>query len=258
MITDFVLSLDGVTTFRRPDFSKDFEIRGTEAYFKRRAQLKQERQYFLAGVGASDGKIEPVRDSLISQMKQLAGGSFQKAGVLCIFGSSNGAAHALGLAAALQNELTVNYICLADLPLFVSGRSPAIPGTGAMIPSAPVTIRRAHSLAGFIEVHAEGDRPRVSLDRDINAKVKQNFYQHSGNTIRVGFLSGRWRWASDMKNEEFHGVIANAGWNDDQELVVKANPGFFENNGDVFHRTLDDHVTNNIWAQRWPLELAKI
>ena len=185
MITDFVLSLDGVTRFRPPTWSKDFHIAGTEAYFQRREQLKQERVFLRAGGGASDSDIGSVRDQLVKQMRELAGGKFDKAGVLCLFGSSNGAAHALALAAALQNELTINYVCLADLPLFAGGRNPPIPGVGALPPSTPVIIRKAHSLIGSSIVHADGDRPQVSLQPDFNARLKQNFYQHAGNGIKA-------------------------------------------------------------------------
>ncbi len=264
MIADFVLSLDGVTTFSLPNWSKDLQISGTEAYFQRRKDLNQDRVFFRAGAGASNSDIASVRDQLIKQMKELAGGQFQKSGVLCIFGSSNGAAHALALAAALQNELTINYICLADLPLFTGGRNPEIPnGIGPLIPSNPVKFIAARSKIGAIIVHPQGDRPKVALQNDINAKVKQNFYQHSGNGVKTFTLSGDWFWTSDMKHSEVHGEITNPGWNNNQEItgLTINHPTlrflvFAE--GDAFHTALDDHVENNIWSKRWPAELAKI
>ena len=263
MIADFVLSLDGVTSFRQPTWRKDLDIRGTEAYFRRRADLKQDRAFFIAGCGANDSGIEPVRDQLVAQMRQLAGGQFHKAGVVCLFGSSNGAAHALALAAALQGELTINYVCLADLPIFAGGRKPPIPGVGALAPTTPLIIRRAHSLIGSSIVHVDGDRPGVSLQPDIGAKVKENFYQHSGNGIKARTWSGEWFWTSDMKFGEVHGVITNSGWNDNQEItgLTIEHPGLrdvFGYKGDAFHQALDDHVATSVWPKRWPVELAKI
>jgi hypothetical protein len=261
MIADFVLSLDGVVTFRIPQFQKDPPVRGTEGYFKRRADLKQDRAYFFATCGTKDAPDFPsVRDKVIAEMRRLAGGQLQKDGVLCIFGSSNGAAHALALAAALQNELTVNYICLADLPLFTGGR--AVPGVGSLLASNPVMTRGMIGKGGARFVHARDDRPTVSLQPDITAKLKQNFYQNSGNGTKVGILSGKWFWTSDMKNEEFHGVIGNGGWNNDQEItgLTVDNPtlrAIFGGEGDAFHAALDDHVEGKIWTNRWPVELAK-
>jgi len=261
MITDFVLSLDGVVTFKLPQFSKDLKITGTEAYFKRRADLKQDRAYFIAACGTKDADFPAVRNTLVPEMRRLAGGQLQKAGVLCIFGSSNGAAHALALAAALQIELTINYICLADLPLFTGGR--AIPGVGSLLPSTPIMIRGMIGKGGGSTVNAPGDRPSVSLQPDINAKFKQNFYQNAGNGTKVGLLSGKWFWTSDMKNEEFHGVISNSGWNADQEITgLKVDNltlrAIFGGEGDAFHQALDDHVETNIWTKRRFVELAKI
>ncbi len=263
MIADFVLSLDGVTSFRLPEWTKDNAVRGTEAYFQRRAELKQDRAFFRAGCGVQASDIAPVRDQIIAQMKQLAGGRFQKEGVLCLFGSSNGAAVALAMAAALQNELTINYVCLADLPLFAGGRKPPVPGVGDLVPSAPAMIRRATSLIGSSVVRVEGDRPKVLLQPDFNAKLKQNFFQHSGNGIKARTWSGEWFWTSDMKFGEVHGVIANPGWNQNQEItgLTIEHPGLrnlFGCKGDAFHQVLDDHVEANIWAARWPVELAKI
>jgi len=60
-----------------------------------------------------------------------------KGRVLCLFGSGNSAAHALALAVALENELTINDICLADLPIFAGGRNPPIPVVDALLPSTP-------------------------------------------------------------------------------------------------------------------------
>lgn len=262
MITDFVLSLDGVIAFRPPTWNRDPQVSGTEAYFKRRADLKQDRVLFMGSAGVKGGDFESVRNQLVTQMRQLAGGRLQKAGVLCLFGSSNGAAHALALAAVLQNELTINYICLADLPLFAGGSNPPIPGIGALAPSRPATFRRAFSLAGSIEVRVEGDRPKVSFQPEINAKLRQNFYQHSGNAAKTTTFSGEWFWTSDMKNHEVHGVITNADWSN-QEItgLTIDNPrlrAIVGGEGDAFHAEHNSKVEMEIWGKRWPKELANI
>jgi hypothetical protein len=265
VITDFVLTLDGVAPFGRfsqSDWQKDIAAAGTEAYFRRREELKQERTYFSAGPGVRDADIASVRDQLVAQMRQLAGGQFQKTGVVCLFGSSNGAAVALALAAALKNELTINYICLADLPIFAGGRKPPIPGVGALPPSDPILIRTARSLISSSIVNADGDRPTVTLEPDNNAKVKENYYQHSGNGIKSSMSSGKWFWTSDMKHGEVHGVINNSGW-DNKEItgLTIEHPKLraaFGGVGDAFHQGLDDHVAAKVWPKRWPAELAKI
>ena len=75
MIADFVLSLDGVTTFRPPDWSKDLHFPGTEAYFQRRAELNQDRVFFRAGCAAT---ISCGRSESFTSCRQA--GSCRKAG----------------------------------------------------------------------------------------------------------------------------------------------------------------------------------
>jgi hypothetical protein len=262
MVTDFVLSLDGVIGFRPPDWLKDPKLKGTEAYFNRRAALGQERAFLRGFCGVKDSDIATVRDQLVSQMRERAGGQFQRAGVLCLFGSSHGASVALALAAVLQNELTINYVCLADLSIFAGGSNPPVPEVGALAPSAPVMIRTARSLIGSSIVNADGDRPRVSLQPDINAKVKENYYQHSGNGIKASRLTGDWFWTSDMKNGEIHGVISNPGWRNLEVINLRIEHSglevFFQSKGDKFHAAHNDHVEQKVWSERWPVELAKI
>ena len=65
---------------------------------------------------------------------------------MCLFGSSNGASVALALAAALQDKLTINYLCLADLPMFAGGRSPGIPGVGDCAVFPPYATHKASSV----------------------------------------------------------------------------------------------------------------
>jgi len=124
-------------------------------------------------------------------------------------------------------------------------------------------IRTAHSLIGSSIINADGDRPKVSLRSDINAKIKQNFCQHSGNGIKARTWSGEWFWTSDMKFGEVHGVISNSGWNGNQKItgLTIEHPdlrNFLGFKGGAFHQVLDDHVEGNIWSKRWPVELAKI
>lgn len=265
MITDFVIELDGVVQFTVPSWIKDSDRpRGIEQYFNRRKSFSEPRVYFMGFIGTkSVGDLKPVSDEIIASMKKQAGGALHRDGVLCIFGSSNGAAMALAVAAAAQTEMRVQYICLADLPLFAGGRNPGIPnGIGNVAPTDPQMIRRATSLAGSITVQVEGDRPQFQLVTNINAKKKQNFFQHAGNNAKVGTFSGRWFWTSDMKNHEVHGFCMAAGWEPPQEIsgFRLQNPtadAILGQTGDNFHQQLDDFVTDNIWRKTFPSELAK-
>ena len=264
MIVDFLLFFDGkdkgvnlgVWQERAENFS-------TAAYFKRRKELGQSRMLISGNCSTREANIPAVRDQVISKMRLHSGGTFDKQAVVCLFGSSNGASLALAVAAALGNELTVNYVCLADLPLFMGGRQPPIPGVGPLAPSDPNMVMGAKSTFGSTTVLTPGDRPRVMLAPDINAKVKENFFQNSGNWVRRGALHrDKWFWYSDMAGEEIHGVITNPGWNDpaNQEVggLSTPDPRFFLNSkADVFHQVLDDHVELNIWPGRWPVEIAK-
>ncbi|HWL92058.1 MAG TPA: hypothetical protein VNT79_00865 [Phycisphaerae bacterium] len=259
MITDFVLELDGGAAFAPASFVQDDRRAAMEAYFRRRDQLSQKRTLFKGGAGVQGSNIEVIRDALIADMRRRAGGKFEKAGVLCLFGSSNGAAVALAMAVQLQRELTINYLCLADLPMFASGRNPPIPGIGNVKCSDPVVITTARSIISSRTVSAEGDRPSVILDADIDAKVKENVFQHNGNSIKAHTFSPGWFWTSDMKNDEVHGRINNAGWRNLEALnLTLGDIGFFQRRGDVFHQKLDDFAASEIFEKRFPAELAKI
>lgn len=256
MITDFVLALDGGAAAGRASFVKDDRRANVEPYFKRREALKQERTLFKGGAGVQGSDLTAIRDNLIADMRERAGGKFDKRGILCLFGSSNGAAVALAMAAILQREVTINYLCLADLPMFASGRDPAIPGIGDVKTSAPLTIRTARTLISSRTVAADGDRPRVTLNDSIDAKLKENLFQHDGNTIEAHTFRPGWFWSSDMKNKEVHGQITNPGWINKEEPQQAGSLGFFERRGDKLHQLLDDFADAR-FEKTFPAELVK-
>lgn len=263
MIIDFVLSLDGAektqTNWQRGS--------GGKAYDEKCAKLTEARECWSTGVGIRGVGLVDARDRFINDMRNLSGGRIRKESVLCIFGSSHGASVALAVAAALQNELSVNYICLADLPLFAAGCNPPIPGVGNLKASPPLTITAATSMINSRTIFAHGDRPRATLQPDIGAKVKENFFQHTGNAIKFSSTTGQWFWGSDMAStagfrstNEVHGILH--GWNADQEIHISLPTQdwahrTFGNLADLSHQVLDDHVVSEIWPKRWPVELAK-
>lgn len=259
MITDFVLELDGGAAFGPASYVQDDRRTALAAYFRRRDELKEKRTLFKGGAGVQGSNIEAMRDSLIADMRRRAGGKFEKAGVLCLFGSSNGAAVALAMAVLLQREMTINYLSLADLPMFAAGRNPPIPGIGAVKCSDPLVITTARSLISSRTVSAEGDRPAVILDDAIDAKVKENIFQHNGNSIKAHNFSPGWFWTSDMKNDEVHGRIDSPGWRNREAVnLTVGDIGFFQRRGDVFHQKLDDFAVSEVFEKRFPEELAKI
>jgi len=248
MITDFVLSLNGHPKVIQLSWLKDPTWQFTGKYFARKKLLNQERQLFVCQepLPVHCGDITPTRDEIIADMRRQAGGKFEKSSVLCIYGSSNGASVALAVAAELQNELTVKFICLSDLPMFASGRQPGISGIGDCRVSNPVHYdvvesKKTLNISFQISrgsVRPENDCPRVTLNFNFNAKEKRNYWQNNGNTIKPFIRQNGWYWGSSMPNSEVHGEVT--GWNNIKLDMSKSNLEWYHAKDGQYHANLND------------------
>lgn len=280
---DFVLQIDGVQEFREFIWAEDRHPPGTEPYYEARERRSGPSVMFLAGTSVKasqfNGDLGPVRSAIIASMKRAAGGDLKNVGTVCLFGSSNGCAAILSLAAALEAQnVKINFICLADLPMFAGGRSPEVQDIGPNRPTNDPNVSLGVKASRFvfgplglvpvprpgmaIKAAAHNDVPKVTLQTKLKAVVRENYYQTKGNRIkaRITSLNTTWRWTSDMAGGEVHGEID--GWKNEKitNLTIKdptLAPLLFEAD-DEFHNALDDHILNNIWYKRWPVELAKL
>jgi hypothetical protein len=250
MIADFILRLDGVEEFKPPSWDRDPAAHYLGDYYQRRAARGGGRVLLRAAAGAKCGPIGPTRDQIILDMRRAADGNFQKDAFLCLFGSSNGAAVALALAAELQNDITIVYLCLSDLPLFNGGRSPEIPGVGNCAVNRPayydvvesgLDSRGVRKQIVTDTIFGKGDRPKTTLNCAIEARIKDNIYQHSGNSIEPFLLRDGWKWTSTMPNHEVHGEITNGGWNNFERDVSNETTVWWHAKDGQYHRILNDN-----------------
>jgi hypothetical protein len=265
MIADFIVSLDGVSAFSPPAWAKDPAGHHLGPYYQRRAARGQERVLLRAHAGAACGNIAPTRDQIIINMRQAADGNFRKDAFLCLFGSSNGAAVALSLAAELQDQITIVYLCLADLPLFDGGRNPPLEGVCLCDAGRPQTydlVERGLDSRGKPKmitsetIFVKGDRPSTTVLRPIKAGTKENVYQHQGNSIMPYLVRDGWRWTSSMPNGEVHGKIRNADWVNTEIDVSKKQLKWWHAEDGQHHANLDDDALSD-FGRRAQQELGK-
>lgn len=251
MITDFIVSLDGVRGFERPTWNKDPVSHFLNTYYAERKLRGQDRLLLRAHMGVRGGDIQGTVDLTILTMRHAANADFNKEGFLCLFGSSHGATIALALAAELHEKIKIIYLCLADLPLFNGGRNPPIEGVCRCDCGQPrhYEVVRDVKIGPKIfpkaikmnNIFVEGDRPSTLVTKDIRAKTKENVYQHNGNHIKPYLIRHGWHWSSSMDHEEVHGKIRNSDWiNIEKDVSGNPNLDSLEHMDPQHHKNLDD------------------
>jgi len=259
MVADFVIQITGEGAFAGATWRAEPPYGYDKYYTKRQAGQHSRKLYHSYIHAACEDLSAPIR-TIKTGMEQQAGGKLERTGIVCIFGSSNGAAVALGLAKAIEREISVQYICLADLPMFASGRSPGIPDVGNCQTFPPDIRKEARSVISSRFVINPDDRPHILLTSDVAVKKKENYFQHNGNDFMPFTFRNGWYWGCRSLNGEVHGKIDNAGWNNkefDAETIQLSDPiSPWHAKAGQYHRRLDDHVKLHVWPGQVDTELA--
>jgi hypothetical protein len=215
--TDFVIELQGAVP---NDGKRDQGNHGLKINLAaRQAKLRgQTRPLEHWARGASDGgpngaMLEPkLTGKIIEDIRDVLRTSGNQAGLVCIAGYSKGSIYALRLGQELKDAgIPLNYVGLADLPIFPFGYPP-IPTFPDMTPlnDPTVDINRA-------DLPPRTVSPPQVRPPEITAKRRRNYYQNDGNGASVKRQPGArivpygWWWSSQMQFEEIHGEVLDWG-----------------------------------------------
>lgn len=218
----------------------DFDI---QPYFK----VNAGRRLLMASRGA-DNDIDGNVQTVLSMIRNFTDGRMDTIGQVCLLGRSNGCALALALAAEL-NDLGINdisFVGLSDVPMWDSGRIPAVGKIGNFKPkNGPIAagaVSPNPGIGGFLSVGNASSIPIVTLDREIKALNKVNLFQIRGNHMRWSNSVNRWFWYSGFSAGEVHGKL-EGGFED----RLRAVDGVF-----LFNQDLKLHIrlnTQEHWKQ---------
>ncbi len=237
---------------------------------------KESRTLFAPTVTLNNTNVVVTRSTLfVGMLDQVAkvnegNRAWSNIGVVVMYGSSIGATTALALATSLdQNSVTLNYICLSDLPLFQFGRGEDLKEVGKFNSTMPDMGKGASSPRVPFNWHFDfasntqpdsADVPRTTLATELpNVRVKDNRYQSLGNRVKGAVVMNKWLWSSAMKGEEIHGEITNGGWNNrlDNDITIGKAQRLVGNKDDEFHIAFN-LKTYSDWTQKGQAELAKL
>jgi hypothetical protein len=227
MITDFVVELQGSRDSSRID-ERDLNL-NLNGYLANQKVTNRPRTLKHLGRGASDGdpKLVLVPDltkRIVAEILRARTGG-DTIGAVCISGFSKGSTYALRLAIELfVSSVEVTYVGLADLPLFPFGQE--ISGFPEMMPSnsPQASVRRADFPPRTIF-------PPIVDAPEIFAKKRKNYFQNEGNGMEVlrnltaiAKANGFFWWASNMPNNEIHGMLDGGTWDNlDLNIAPQAN-----------------------------------
>ena len=197
-----------------------FEI-DTKPYEEAKKTKKSTRT-LVSVVSGADSDLAPPLQRLMAFIRQKTGNRLDTIGAFCAVGTSNSCSLVLALAAELKKAGApkLSYIGVTDVTIMPTGRLPAVPNVGTLIPvNEPNLAGKVGGGSAILSVaHLRypqadgGDPPRVVLTGAIDAHKKRNFYQTQGNRIKLFRHAPRtgqpgWWWWSNMQNSEVHGEV---------------------------------------------------
>jgi pimeloyl-ACP methyl ester carboxylesterase len=235
-VNDMVFIFNGGFPFAQEfPVANDFDF---TPYNNAKAKLNHTRKVVADSRGADN--IDANVDTLMATIRGFA--RLETIGQVVLLGRSAGCTLALALAAELNDQgiTDLTFVGLSDVPMWDSGRDPAVRKVGDFKPiNGPLAtgaVGPNPGIGGFLSVGPvpNNEIPFYNLPKEIKATNKVNLLQIQGNHMRYSNSLKRWIWWSDFSGGEVHGKL-NSGF-DNRLFKVK---GSFFGSDLAFHVNLN-------------------